>query len=281
MLRSLVGSEMCIRDSMSGPFNRAGINRGVSSTAEPAILGDQTVQVIAAAILDINGTPMLASDVSAQEITDLLGLEVSNVVDNGDNTYTVSATDGTSFTINTGTGEYPRLFTQNGEPSTSNPNGSIWVNTAPNPHEVYLLNTNANRWEIFETDENSSVQVFFTATISETGVASNVENVSIVLANNHTHYTALQSDDVTFFTGGDIGTLDVPTFINRIEIQGFPFTPLVPDWLPLTDPNYLLNTSVPIFFRIVFNPDGSIQEVLEASTRLNQEIDPGATEFTP
>ena len=126
---------------MSGPFNRAGINRGVSSTAEPAILGDQTVQVIAAAILDINGTPMLASDVSAQEITDLLGLEVSNVVDNGDNTYTVSATDGTSFTINTGTGEDPRLFTQSGEPSTSNPNGSIWVNTAPNPHEVYLLNT--------------------------------------------------------------------------------------------------------------------------------------------
>ena len=35
-----------------------------------------------------------------------------------------------------------------------------------------------------------------------------------------------------------------------------------------------------IFFRATFNEDGSIAEVLEASTRLNQEIDPGATEFS-
>ena len=39
-------------------------------------------------------------------------------------------------------------------------------------------------------------------------------------------------------------------------------------------------TYIPIFLRILFNPDGSIAEDLEASTRLNQEIDPGATEFS-
>ena len=35
-----------------------------------------------------------------------------------------------------------------------------------------------------------------------------------------------------------------------------------------------------IYFRVTFNSDGSIAEVLEASTRLNQEIDPGETTFT-
>ena len=238
------------------------------------------------AIRDINGVPELAANITALEVTNLLNVGIRTILDNGDGTYTVVTTTGTSFTITEGNEQDPRLFTQGTEPSTNNPNGSIWINTAPNPHEIYLLNASASRWELHETDENSSVQVFFTATIDSTGTATNVENVSIVIANNHTHYTALQSDDVTFFTGGDIGTLDVPTFINRIEIQGFPFTPLVPAWLPLSDPGYITsvptaNASVPIFFRIVFNPDGSIQEILEASTRLNEEIDPGATEFTP
>ena len=35
-----------------------------------------------------------------------------------------------------------------------------------------------------------------------------------------------------------------------------------------------------IYFRVTFNEDGSVAEVLEASTRLNQEIDPGETAFT-
>ena len=39
-------------------------------------------------------------------------------------------------------------------------------------------------------------------------------------------------------------------------------------------------STVYIFSRITFNEDGSVAEVLEASTRLNQEIDPGTSTFS-
>ena len=84
---------------MAGIFDRAGINRGVTTGSQQELFGDQTVQVIAAAILDINGTPTLANDVSAEEITDLLGVEIANITDNGDDTFTVTRTDGMTFTI--------------------------------------------------------------------------------------------------------------------------------------------------------------------------------------
>ena len=84
---------------MAGLFDRAGINRGVTTGSQQELFGDQTVQVIAAAILDINGTPTLANDVTAEEITDLLGVEIADITDNGDDTYLVTRTDGMTFTI--------------------------------------------------------------------------------------------------------------------------------------------------------------------------------------
>ena len=84
---------------MAGLFDRAGINRGVTTGSQQELFGDQTVQVISAAIIDVNGTPTLAHDITAEEITDLLGVVLANGVDNGNGTFTFTLTDGSSFII--------------------------------------------------------------------------------------------------------------------------------------------------------------------------------------
>ena len=84
---------------MAGIFDRSGINRGVTTGSQQELFGDQTVQVISAAIIDVNGTPTLAHDITAEEITDLLGVVLANGVDNGNGTFTFTLTDGSSFII--------------------------------------------------------------------------------------------------------------------------------------------------------------------------------------
>ena len=84
---------------MSGLFDPVGINRGVSTGDQSEIFGDTEIQVIAAAILNVAGVATLAPNITAQEVTDTLNVLVSSIVDNGDNTYTVTQTDGTSFTF--------------------------------------------------------------------------------------------------------------------------------------------------------------------------------------
>ena len=84
---------------MGSPFDRSGINRGVTTGDVPAVLGDQTVRVISAAIVDVNGTPVLADGITGEAITDLIGVEVADIVDSGNHTYTVTKTDGSSFII--------------------------------------------------------------------------------------------------------------------------------------------------------------------------------------
>ena len=84
---------------MAGLFDRAGINRGVTTGSQGELFGDQTIQVISAAIIDVNGTPTLADNISAREITDLLNIGIESGTDNYDGTYTFLLTDGTSFTI--------------------------------------------------------------------------------------------------------------------------------------------------------------------------------------
>ena len=51
------------------------------------------------AIRDINGIPELAVDITSLEITDLLGVNVANIVNEGDGTFTVTLTNGNSFII--------------------------------------------------------------------------------------------------------------------------------------------------------------------------------------
>ena len=51
------------------------------------------------AIFNADGTPALAPGITAQEITDLIGIDVANAVDNGNGTFTFTLTDGSSFTI--------------------------------------------------------------------------------------------------------------------------------------------------------------------------------------
>ena len=87
---------------MSGLFDPAGINRGVSTGDQGEMFGDREIQVLAAAILDVAGVATLAPDITAEELTDLLQVNVRNLVDNGDSTYTVTLTDGTSFNITEG-----------------------------------------------------------------------------------------------------------------------------------------------------------------------------------
>ena len=130
---------------------------------------------------------------------------------------------------------------------------------------------------ITDAISDSSVQIFFEAVFDAMGAVIEVRAPSIALAPTHTHYSVAQSNNTEFFTNGDITTLQGGRFGRAIETQNYPFTPLVPGWLPLTDPNYLENSSVPIFFRRTEDP----VEVLEPSTRLDQEILAGATEFTP
>ena len=51
------------------------------------------------AIFNNDGTPAFAPGITAREITNLIGIDVVNAVDNGNGTFTFTLTDGSSFTI--------------------------------------------------------------------------------------------------------------------------------------------------------------------------------------
>ena len=51
------------------------------------------------AIFNNDGVPVLSPGITALEITNLLSVDVADAVDNGDSTYTITKTDGTSFII--------------------------------------------------------------------------------------------------------------------------------------------------------------------------------------
>ena len=104
-----------------GLYSQGGINRGVTTGQQPELLGSQRVQVISAAIIDVNGVPFLADNITAQEVTDLIGVEVASIVDNGDDTYTITNTDGTSITITTGEGQRGPVGPQGPQPVFGDP----------------------------------------------------------------------------------------------------------------------------------------------------------------
>ena len=164
-----------------GIFDNAGINKGVVTGEAPAVLGDQTIRVISAAITDVNGVPLLADNITAREITDLLNLNVQDIVDNGDETYTVTKTDGSTFVIQatSGTGNDPRLRIQDTQPTTDLIDGLIWINTSGVANVLNIYNSPAGFSTITGTT-NLAVTEELTSTIitSSTGSDATIREAS-------------------------------------------------------------------------------------------------------
>ena len=83
------------------------------------------------AIFNADGEPALAPGVTALEVTNLLGVDVADLIDNGDFTYTITKTDGQSFTIEAG--DDPRVVRSATVPPLT---GSvlIWIDTRTTPN---------------------------------------------------------------------------------------------------------------------------------------------------
>ena len=156
------------------------------------------------AIVDDGGIPRLRANITAQEISDLLGLNVANAVDNGDGTYTITLTDGSSFNIMAGTGQGG--FTIQAVDGTGNPIGITSGNTAANPlaTEAYVDTEIATRQPTLTFDneplENSLNPVTSDGVFE--GLGAKQDNLGVNVANPTENLSSVQINNVVYRVAG-------------------------------------------------------------------------------